>query len=1269
MKLKSYIKFFIGSLIAFGLQSCADDLHLKVDNSEEDFTGITLLIPDVESAAEFGATRTDGYANTRAYDKSLEGTFNTLYIAAVKKETTTPIVFLKAQSDGKEGEYDKYSIKLEPGYYKFYVVSNLNRYLIDESGNSITFSAAASDEETIRRLILNFRADRPLEPGFLPMACMNEDLKIKNNKEEAGTINGANYINISEGAKKYIYADLKYLCSKVRYTILFDHSKTEFNDGDYIDFHRHMAQEAPYVTNLRHQTAINIGNIFPGTPDLKFIPKSSDDDAPSASWPLFLDRYVYPSDFDFYANNNSDENIKNALENLQQWKEESDGSWTGSKFLKKRVWQGVTYLPENLLEDNPTLLKFPYSFNGSKGGDSPREIKLKDFNLKTSDVKEPGIRRSMMYDVYALVKKPEAADMVVNVLVEDWNLQNLVYQLHGPYELVVETTKLAELSMEKDQVFWFRTDIDPSQIEFISPKVSGSREEDNDMVDLYIGNVVKKSDGTFATNENGDYLFRIGLNPDIPYKVIDQLNNGGLEYKGINYTTKDISYFHLVAGSLNKYIEIENLNLDPFLIVDPQTIIIDTRELYTSGEDGATFPIHIEFSTNVDLTESDYATLQLSVPQALIAAGETDGEGDGSLRFVKGEIEEIFTLNGDSYIYKDVENKVNEIVLKIKNIIYGNPFWDKNHEYNLTFTLTLNRQGKELKIVKPVVIKVKPFSGTYVIHFRDNTKDWEEAHIYIFQDLTLPANMMAENESGEFVPYEHAGRIVGYIEQNPTSGFQWNAALQYVFTNNMSFRGWHGNHKGRFAEIKNGVRTYVSDGDDEYGGPSINDPWAEAHYNPIIPTGDETELTIDSPTYGFVMFGEPDERLADQTFNHNYKDKKFKFWNYNYSYNYTYMLAENMERTDRYNYDVNFNYDHQTSIEEHTGWQCWRCSDMAPDYNANDNRTFYPGIVMEKEDDGWWKYTLTGVAQPGRTVVIFANWHLPWDPENKWFDYRAEDFRFPGDYEAGLPLFDFEDNEGWFLFDGNTSNNDQQFTDEKPAASRIIPHSFTAAYSSLRIEVKNTNLSSIIIDGKTVNKSGTDSSRGVAYFDASGLNLTGKSNFNVEANGKTYKLEPKFFTSGANGFVTAQPLYTEFTDGIPLYVKWSDNIQPNDGYWKDFDYWDETAFYHPPTGGSNYMNVYWGKDETWAYPMDSYTFSGHAFGNYKGVDIITSTSKPTGSVKDMIELRLCTSPAGDGRFYKILKVEDLPGYYNPGGKKYIINWHLMKSPYSVPKPQ
>lgn len=1258
------VKF--SSLILFlSLFSCADDLGYKPDpvNPDGDFTGITLFLPNIDGAAEFGATRTDGYANTRAYDQAREGNFNTLYITAIGEDKKAHI-FLKNQSDGIVEEiYSKYSISLPAGKYKFYVVANMNRYLFNGNETTSFYEKIHNEEDpekVIRELILNFSSNRPLEPGFLPMACLTEEIKVGTSAATAdrSSIDPEGYVNVPTGNDIHVYANLNYLCSKVRYTIIFDREKSDFANGDIIDVHRNTNSVPPMVTNLRQQTAINTGN------DGGVINKAYlTDNSGNSQWPLFLDRYIYngkytymgvENNIDFYTETDN-EKIKQALGSLTQWKE-SDGEWNKNGFLNKRAWQGVTYLPENLVEDDgmlATQLIFPYSFNGAEGAESPRKIQLTDFKISGSETVEHGIRRAKMYDVYAVIKTPDPEQWTLTVILEDWTLQNLAYQLHGPYELVVETTTIEELSMEKDAIFWFRSDIPPSEIGFISPKVSKSGTAYNDMVDLYLGEVVKNKDGSYATNENGDYLFRVRLNPDIPYKVIDQLNHGGLDYgegdDKFTYTKKDIAYFHLVAGSLNKYIEIENLNLDPYLLVDPQTIIIDTRELYTSGEDGATYPINIQFETNVDLTDATYATLELSDPDKLIG----EGKGEGSLRFVKEEIAALFTGSGSTYTYKDVQKKVNSIVLRIKNIIYGNPYWDQNNQYNLTFTLTIKRKNEqELKIVKPVSIRVKPFSGTYVIHFRDNTKDWEQAHIYIFQDLTLPSNMQVYNETtGKYEPYEHAGRIVGFIEYNPTSGFQWNAAVQYVFTNNLSFRGWYGNHK---AKLVNG--KYISEVGNEYGGTVTqlngqdiyNDPWAEAHFNTQIPDGTETALTTASPTYGFVMFGSPDKRTSH--------GEQHDFWNYDYSYNVTYDVDENPQRRNRYYYNVNFNSDHMKSNGD---WNCWACTSNAPDFNGNNDDRFYPGIAMEKEADGWWKYTLTGVAQPGRSVIIFANWHEPWSPDNKWYDFRAEDYRWPGDYEAGLPLFDFEDNEGWFLFDGNTSNNDQQFTDKKP--TNVLPHKFTAAYSSMSIQVKTTSITSIKVDETSVSNY-TDKD-GIRTFNASGLNLNEKETIKVVAGGKNYTLAPKFFKSGANGYTTAQPLYTEYTDGIKLYVKWNDQIQPNPGYWSG-PYYNQLVFYYPPAGGgSNYLNVYWGSDENWNRLMKSYHFDHNTdkeIGNYKHIDF--ETINTTGN-DDKLELRLCTKEAGDARYYKILNVEDLPQYYYPAEDKYLINWHFLDNPY------
>lgn len=1314
------LKTFGAMTLSALLFSCVDDLGLRTETPDgEEFTGITLLIPNVEAAAEFGATRSDEYVNTRAYDEAKDADFNTLYIAAINKQGEVT-VSMKTTSNGEDSEgYSKYRVNLPAGEYRFYVVANLNRYLLDDGG-STNFANLAKSEDAIRKMILTFNTSRPLEPGFLPMACLNEDIKVgEEGKTKTKNTSKESYVNVPQDKNINIYADLSYLCAKVRYTILFDREKSDFGGSDIIDVHRNTHTNYPYATNLRQHTTLNYTKAFDYTdPDAPTLEEQSDNSNTEftedfikessggvASWPIYLDRYVYDGKYiekeddgtttikeiDFYSETDADK-IKKALGGLTQWQSDVHDSWTSETFLKKRAWQGVTYLPENLIKEKATVLKFPYSFNGAEGVESPREIKLTDFKINGKEDTEDGIRRAMKYDVYALIKNPDPADWSLNVISEPWTMQEMVYQLHGPYELVVETTLIEQLSMEEDVVFWFRSDVPPSEIEFVSPQVSSSGTAYSDMVDIFVGKVVTDAQGNYVTNENGDYLFQVGINvEEVPYSVIDQLNSEGLTYtddKGNvhKYTKKDIAYFHLVAGSLNKRIEIENLVLDPYLNVTPQTFILDTRELFMSGEYNPKYKI--EFETNVDLTDKDgkllsNVSLTLNDPDKLIG----EGVGDGALKItIPSEFSANFTPNGNLY---NVSKKTGYLVLDISQIIEGNPFWDKNNEFNLTFTLTVHRQEKDLVITKPVNIKVKPFSGTYVIHFRDNIKEWKDAHIYVFQDLTLPANMMVKKPDDEtLTPYEYAGKIVGYIEENPSSGFQWNAAVQYVFTNNLSFRGWHGNHVATFnGKNEHGQGIYESESFDEYGGPEINNPWEPASYYASFPETGMSSLSPSSSTMGFVMFNQPKQILCDQDMDQEDKNKQYWFWNYDYSYTITYQLEPNPDRTKRYNYDVNFNADHEKNIGR---WHCQTCINMQPDYNGTYdhnnqkylNPRFYPGITMEQEEDGWWKYTLTGVAQPGRTMIIFANWHEPWDKDNDWFDYRAEDYRWPGDYEAGLPLFDFEDNEGWFLFDGNTSNSDQKFTDNKP--TNVIPYKFSSAYDKLTIEVADPfdrGIMSITANGKQPSGNPTqrtENGNTIYAYNFSGVGATSESfQVRVVYNGgnREYNVYPKNFKAGGAGYITAHPLYIEYGEGINIFVKWNDEIKPNVSWWYSEKQWNESLwtrliFYDPPKpDGSNFLNVYWGEG-TWTHRMNSYYFNSEVtktIGNYKHIDV--ATGKPEDApTKDKISLRLCTNDSGDGNFYKVLKVEDLPEYYYPAQDKYLINWHFLESPYKPKTP-
>lgn len=73
---------------------------------------------------------------------------------------------------------------------------------------------------------------------------------------------------------------------------------------------------------------------------------------------------------------------------------------------------------------------------------------------------------------------------------------------------------------------------------------------------------------------------------------------------------------------------------------------------------------------------------------------------------------------------------------------------------------------------------------------------------------------------------------------------------------------------------------------------------------------------------------------------------------------------------------------------------------------------------MIDEGNGWWKYTLTGIATPGKALIMFGDGHTYKDVMN----------RYPGNDEVGIPLFDYPSREGWF----DLANGATQFTSTKP---------------------------------------------------------------------------------------------------------------------------------------------------------------------------------------------------------------------------------------------
>ena len=461
------------------LSNCSqkDDLVLEKDEVPEGMTRISLIVPDYD-ANEF-------WTGSRAYDELGEANMSNLYVVAVK--------YYNLNDDGTQGEecnphevystalnpegdiyklgdknYKRYSFTLYPGKYKFGVVANVDRYLVRNDHRISNFT----DETDLNNITLNFTEETPLAPLHLPMACLPPDIRYKQ-----GTVNSNgnitwteeqkgdgtdNLITIKKSDNKIICAEMTFLCSKVRYTILFDKTPggiSEAFGSSWIRFNVD-DQEKPIATNLRKQTKLfqnSKGNNYdkesPFISGSNPLNQSDESDlnevegyaeASVGSWNIPIGRY-YWDDKEEWDDLEEDEKVGNEGEGADYPKSPSSElrRWNGTTAdwinRERKVWQGVVYLPENdTTAFAKTILEFPYHTRANSLDETP-EIRASEpkkiylfgnpkeshyggttsnSEYSTSEMEKcSGLVRNYMYDVVARVREPDIDEMDIRVFV------------------------------------------------------------------------------------------------------------------------------------------------------------------------------------------------------------------------------------------------------------------------------------------------------------------------------------------------------------------------------------------------------------------------------------------------------------------------------------------------------------------------------------------------------------------------------------------------------------------------------------------------------------------------------------------------------------------------------------------------------------------------------------------------------------------------------------------------------------------------------------
>ena len=122
------------------------------------------------------------------------------------------------------------------------------------------------------------------------------------------------------------------------------------------------------------------------------------------------------------------------------------------------------------------------------------------------------------------------------------------------------------------------------------------------------------------------------------------------------------------------------------------------------------------------------------------------------------------------------------------------------------------------------------------------------------------------------------------------------------------------------------------------------------------------------------------------------------------------------------------------------GTNCSQC-------NANQVKPSWPGVAMKEDDEnpGWFYFDLPALATPGITMIMFAEGHdgpqqNPGE-SNDAYRERAKKLRYPAHLMPGVPLYDYADKDGWFLYD-YTKGDDNGFVDDKPGIADLEQYTY-----------------------------------------------------------------------------------------------------------------------------------------------------------------------------------------------------------------------------------
>ena len=904
--MKQITKFFVAALAVAGLAGCSDEV--EYNSTSELPQGIYITIPDplggdvptraLEGGDPFETVQTEGKLTDLwliAFDN--DGNF---FKSDNILENLSPVKF-KNETGHKTYNITEWFQGADGGAkYKLYLVANLGAYT---TGTAWQTPAKESD---LMQTVLNFRNGETayllnhsnVKQNGLPMACLNSEVSVKAPGVSAVIGEG---LTVEPGGNALITGNLKFLCSKVRYTLLFDNGDAGFSHD-------------VFGTSALNLNSASVTGVCDGSQTV-----SIDSRNPSGTFSLStiaLNKVEYPANPTTYP---SDEQKNTNL------------TVTTTQAGAKRAWQGVVYLPANTVETKPTTLNFTGDIDGK--GKVSYTIPLVP---NGSSVK--ALKAGKFYDIAARVTGLETIAINQPTVETDWNRTQLLYSLMQNLFLKVDSTTIEKVEAGQSYTLGYDTN---GEATVNIPQYNG--------IPLFEYDI---------DNITGKITFEI--NSDIKVEWYPIIMSG----KAADGSDYDYKWIEIKTGGgiITKRIDITELDLHRFLTITPDKMPININELVASGRYDNEFEFEVE--TNVDKFWIEIDNWPNNTNNVSNHVWLTD-EADNVIPFVAKNgsptAEMQFSPNAEG---------IKKFKLHYNGLNNGYPIWESQATLKLNFKVdNTGLTGANALQPSTYQVDVRPSRDTYIIHVKSKGNFLSAVpHCYIYQCLEIPSTY---DKSWDNVPLANWPVAGVDTESDQTTEYNANvSALEYSFTGKIAFRGW----------------DYPLNAKSLYGGPNGG---ADVDYD-----NQRTEVAGDNGWHG---------RVSDSDFT---KKRNFIRLKGNWTLNC------NDPEKERYNKDSDFFKQYRDDPGK-----C-DCSDCRS--NDKFNRG-WPGIIMEKESDGWSKLELTGTATPGRALIIWTAGH-------------GGGAQHPT--QAGERLFDFPSKEAWIYI--MSSDNASPWFQSKEDADEFI---------------------------------------------------------------------------------------------------------------------------------------------------------------------------------------------------------------------------------------